>query len=75
MSEHKRIVIVGAGYGGVHAAKLLHKKFKNDSNIEIILIDKKPYHTLLTDLHEVAGSRIEPDSVRVYLHKIFANKK
>jgi len=75
MSSHKRIVVIGAGYGGVHAAKLLNKKFKNDSTVEITLIDKKPYHTLLTDLHEVAGSRIEPDSVRVYLHKIFANKK
>jgi NADH dehydrogenase FAD-containing subunit len=24
----KKVIILGAGYAGVHAAKLLHKKFK-----------------------------------------------
>ncbi|SHF56520.1 NADH dehydrogenase [Caldanaerobius fijiensis DSM 17918] len=75
MGHDKRIVIVGAGYGGVHAAKLLNKKLKKEDGVQITLIDKKPYHTLVTDLHEVAGARLEPDSVRVYLHKIFAGKK
>ncbi|AAM25616.1 NADH dehydrogenase [Caldanaerobacter subterraneus subsp. tengcongensis MB4] len=75
MGNNKKIVIIGAGYGGLHAAKLLNKKLKNNPDIEVTLIDKKPYHTLLTDLHEVAGSRIEPDSVRIYLHKVFAGKR
>lgn len=74
MSREKRIVILGAGYGGVHAAKQLNRKLRK-SDVSIILIDKKPYHTLMTELHEVAGARVEPDSVQVRLSKIFAGTK
>lgn len=71
MGNTKKIVILGAGYGGVHAAKLLNKKFKKNDNIEVTLIDKNTFHSLLTELHEVAGSRVEPDSVQIDLKKIF----
>lgn len=69
--ESKRIVILGAGYAGVSAAKLLNKKFKKNTEIKVTLIDKNPYHTLMTELHEVAGGRVEEDSVQVNLRKIF----
>ncbi len=65
-----RIAILGAGYGGVHAAKVLHKKLKG-RDAEVTLYDKNGFHTLRTELHEVAGGRCEPDSVRVSLEKIF----
>lgn len=74
MEGLKKIVIVGAGYGGVHAAKLLYKKFRKNSNVKITLIDKNPYHTLMTDLHEVACARVEPESVCVKLNKIFGGR-
>lgn len=69
--KSRKIVILGAGYGGVHSAKLLNKKFKKDEDLEIVIIDKNPYHTLLTELHEVAASRVEPDGVQVDLRKLF----
>jgi NADH:ubiquinone reductase (H+-translocating) len=75
MDIKKRIVILGAGYGGVHAAKTLAKKFRKNENVDITLIDKHPYHTLMTELHEVAGGRVEPDSVQVDLNKIFHRSK
>lgn len=71
----KKIVILGAGYAGVQAGKLLHKKFKKDDSVEITLIDRKPYHTLMTELHEVAGHRTTEDSIRVDIRKIFAKRK
>ncbi|KPU42309.1 NADH dehydrogenase-like protein YjlD [Oxobacter pfennigii] len=67
----KHIVILGAGYGGVHAAKLLSKKYKKYHSVKITLIDRNPFHTLMTELHEVAGGRVEADSVQVDLFKIF----
>lgn len=73
--EGKKIVILGGGYAGTYAGKLLHKKFKKDDAVSITLIDKKPYHTLMTELHEVAGSRTEEDAVKVDLKKIFAKRK
>src|SRR6185369_10328430 len=67
----KKIAILGAGYGGVAAAKTLHKIFKKNHEVEITLYDRNPFHTLMTELHEVAGGRCEPESVQVSLQKIF----
>ncbi len=71
MSEKTRIVVLGGGYGGVHAAKQLHRRYRKDQHIEITLIDRNPYHTLMTELHEIAGSRTEPEAVQVSFKKIF----
>ena len=69
-----RILIIGAGYAGVQAALTLHKKSKRD-DVEIVLLDKNPFHTLLTELHEVAGNRISEDGVIVPLQDIFKYTK
>ena len=39
MSDRKRVVIVGAGFGGMSAAKKLAGK-----NVEVVLIDKRNHH-------------------------------
>ena len=75
MSKQTHIVILGAGYAGVHAAKKLAKKYKKNDDIKITLIDKNPFHTLMTELHEVAGGRVEEDSVKVTLSEIFHRTK
>lgn len=75
MGETKQILIVGGGYGGIEAAKKLAKQYKKRSDISITLIDKNPFHTLMTELHEVAGHRVEPDSVRIPFAKIFGASK
>ena len=74
MSKNK-ILVLGAGYGGVHAAKKLAKKYKKNNDVEITLIDRNQYHTLMTELHEVAGGRVHPESVQVELCKIFGKSK
>lgn len=71
----KKIVIVGAGYSGILTAKKLAKKFKNNSDVSITIIDKNPFHTMLTELHEVAASRVEEDSIKISLKKVFARRK
>ncbi|UOO37436.1 FAD-dependent oxidoreductase [Oscillospiraceae bacterium CM] len=71
----KNIVIVGAGYAGVLTAKKLAKRLKKQPDVKITLIDKHPYHTMLTELHEVAFNRVPGDSVRISLKKIFAGRK
>lgn len=75
MKDKKRIIVLGGGYGGVLTAKKLGKKFKKDEDVEITLIDKNPYHTMLTELHEVAASRVPEDAIRIDLKKIFAKRK
>lgn len=75
MSSTTKVLILGAGYGGVHVAKKLAKKYKKNDNVEITLIDKNPFHTLMTELHEVAGGRVHPESVQIELSKIFHKTK
>lgn len=74
----KKIVIVGAGYAGVLTAKKLEKKLRKQkklSEFEITLIDKRPFHTMLTELHEVAAWRVEEDSIKINLDQVFAGRK
>ena len=66
----KKVLIIGAGYAGIEAALTLNKKKRKD-DIEITIIDKNPYHTLLTELHEVAGNRISEEGIRIPLRDIF----
>jgi NADH dehydrogenase len=75
LMSQKRIVVLGAGYGGILTAKKLANKFKRNSNISVTLIDKNSYHTMLTELHEVAAGRVAEESVRINLKKVFAGRK
>lgn len=72
----KRVVIVGAGYSGILTAKKLAKKFKKlKQDVNVTIIDKNPFHTMLTELHEVAANRVDEDSIKISLKKVFAGRK
>ena len=71
MSDTTRIVVLGGGYGGVEAAKVLERGLGMRHDVSITLIDRNSYHTLMTELHEVAGGRAEPESVQISYRKIF----
>lgn len=70
-----RIVIVGAGYAGILTAKKLSKSFKKVKDVTITIIDKNPFHTMLTELHEVAAGRVDEDSIKISLKRVFAGRK
>lgn len=55
----RRVVIVGAGFGGLRAAKRL----RNKPGVEVLLVDRRNYHTFLPLLYEVASSGLEPDQI------------
>lgn len=74
MDKTKHIVILGGGYGGILTAKKLARKFKKNQEVKITLIDKNNYHTMLTELHEVAAGRIPEDGVRINFDKVFAGR-
>ena len=70
----QNIVVVGAGYAGVSATKFLAKKLKKE-DVTITLIDRHSYHTMMTELHEIAGGRVEPEAIQYDLQHLFARQK
>lgn len=70
----KNVIVLGAGYAGIQAALTLHKGLRNE-DVNIIIIDRHDRHTLLTELHEVAGNRVEESSVFIPLKEIFQYTK
>lgn len=66
----KRIVIIGAGFGGLKLAKKLV-----GSGYQIVLIDKNNYHQFQPLFYQVASSGIEPSSILFPLRKIFQKRK
>lgn len=67
----KNIVIVGAGFAGITSSRYLAKTFKRHSDVTITLIDKNSFQTYMTELHEVAAGRIEPEVIKYDLQRIF----
>lgn len=67
----ENIVVIGAGYGGVTAALRLGRLFRGSSDYTVHLVDKNPYHTLKTQLHEAAIRRSE---VTIDIGRIIRNQ-
>jgi NADH dehydrogenase len=53
-----RVVIVGAGFGGLRAARALRGK-----PVDVLVLDRHNYHTFLPLLDEVATAGLEPDDI------------
>jgi len=70
-----KIIIIGAGYAGILTAKKLAKQFRKNADVNITIIDRNPFHTMLTELHEVAANRVDEDSIKISLKKVFAGRK
>ena len=66
----KRIIIIGAGFGGLRLARDL-----NGSDYEIFLIDKHNYHQFQPLMYQVATARLEPSSISFPLRKVFQHSK
>lgn len=63
INKMTKIVIVGGGFGGVMAALGLEKKFRDNKNIAITLIDQRDYHLFTPNLFEAATAEEELVSV------------
>jgi NADH:ubiquinone reductase (H+-translocating) len=62
----KRVVIVGAGFGGLKLARYLTNK-----PFQVVLIDKNNYHSFQPLFYQVATAGIEPSAISFPLRKIF----
>lgn len=58
--RNTRIVILGAGFGGLFTALALQKKFKRDKSVHITLVNRHNYFQLTPLLFEAGSGVLEP---------------
>ena len=68
MLEKKKIVIVGAGFGGLNAAKALRKV-----NAEVVLVDRTNHHLFQPLLYQVATGGLTPADIAAPIRSIVRN--
>src|SRR3982750_3660186 len=64
-SKDSRVVIIGGGFGGLRAAKLLGKKPGS-----VALIDRKNHHTFQPLLYQVATAVLSPGEIASPIRRI-----
>ena len=57
-SDLPRIVVIGGGFAGINLVKKLANK-----NVQLVLLDKRNYHTFQPLLYQVSSAGLEPDSI------------
>ena len=60
MKKNPRVVIIGAGFGGLQTAQSLA-----NTEVEVTLIDRHNYHTFVPLLYQVATAQLSPEQVAV----------
>ncbi len=72
MSNHPtpRVVIVGAGFGGLNAARALA-----NAPLRVTIIDRRNYHTFQPLLYQVATAGISPAEIAAPVRSIFRTHK
>jgi len=73
--EKTQVVILGAGYGGLHTALKFEHLLKKRKDCEISLIDQNDYHQLKTEIHEVAAERKTFEAITIPFRNLLKNKR
>ena len=67
MRPHPRVVIIGAGFGGLQCAKALRGK-----PVEVVLVDVQNYHLFTPLLYQVASCLLAPSEITAPLRKVLS---
>ncbi|NOX26067.1 MAG: NAD(P)/FAD-dependent oxidoreductase [Deltaproteobacteria bacterium] len=70
--EAQHIIIIGAGFGGLYAAKNL---VKGGSRFNITIIDVRNFHLFQPLLYQVATAQLSPEDIAYPIRAIFGRHK
>ncbi len=65
-NQKPKIIIVGAGFGGLFAAREFRKQ-----DVDVLIIDRLNYHTFTPLLYQVATSALDPGEIAYPIRSIF----
>lgn len=66
----RRVVVVGGGFAGLNLVRHL-----DDQRFQVVLLDRKNFHTFQPLLYQVATAGLEPASIAAPFRRIFKRKK
>lgn len=69
MSRH-RVVIVGAGFGGLHAARALRK-----AAVDVTVVDRRNFHLFQPLLYQVATGGLSPANIAAPIRSILGRQR
>ena len=73
----KKVLILGAGYGGIFAAANLIRENRTNKNqnqnLHICLVDKNPYHQLLQQIHHIIAGSKDKEDITINVNELFIN--
>ena len=69
-SNRPRIVIIGAGFGGLAVASAFSKQ-----SVEVLLIDKHNYHTFTPLLYQVATCGLDPSEIAYPVRTLYRKNR
>ncbi|MEO8616222.1 MAG: NAD(P)/FAD-dependent oxidoreductase [Luteolibacter sp.] len=70
-----KILILGAGFGGLAAALEFEKVLASRTDLEVTLIDRENHFLFTPMLHEVAAGELEPTSIVIPIRKALKRVK
>src|SRR6202158_3453744 len=71
----KRIVVVGAGFGGLKAVARLDSLFRHDRDVEILLLSDQNYLLFTPLLPQIASSYTDPRHIIQAVREIRGKRK
>ncbi|WP_061249772.1 NAD(P)/FAD-dependent oxidoreductase [Leptospira alstonii] len=70
-SKKKKVVVIGAGFGGLQAVK----KLSQNENLDITVIDKKNHHLFQPLLYQVATAVLSPADIAIPTRSLVGESK
>jgi NADH:ubiquinone reductase (H+-translocating) len=65
-ATRRRVVVVGAGFGGLQCAKALR-----GADVDVVLVDDRDYHLFTPLLYQVASCLLNPSEIAAPVRKVF----
>lgn len=70
MSQRKKVVVIGAGFGGINAANLLKTE-----DLDLTIIDKQNHHLFQPLLYQVAAGILSASEIATPIRKVIGKRE
>ncbi len=69
-----KVLIVGGGFGGLNAAKILSQRAGIKAGVEILMVDRRNHHLFQPLLYQVAMAALSPADIAVPIRSILSGR-